>query len=534
MPLFSKPKGGNAEQDVRPENRNGGEEGERSQGERPQGERPPDEHTRLLRSRVSSNPDFLAPDDPAVSPYNLFSIRMLRYLTLFFAALSFLWWVILLVSVFATPPGFHAKGSSFFAFGYASLTLANMLCTLLFFGVPSKAARALGVVVAAFLALDTILLLSVQRTRYEEGWVGIASVLWALLMSFWAIVTDRTVQWGKAEEEERLTGRAETRKTLTEWLEVLLSTAGYSVMVVAVALMTLTIILRALDARVAPPGKLYWVDSGKYRIHLYCHGNKTDQNGKAATTVLFEGGERPVEHGLWDFADNAVKNGSISRYCFADRPGLAWSDAAPSPSSAGFVVDALSEALAEAGEAGPWVLASAGIGSLYSRVFSARHGHDVGGLLLMDPLHEDLLGPGAAPGRGFWLWLRGAVSPLGLDRIPGAVFRGRTSRDRIYGRSASQTGKSLFAKLQESLVLNSFTKRDVDSSRQIQDKDTPLVVISSGRKVKGSDRWASKQRDLTRLTEKLRHWDVVNGAPHEVWRTLEGRETIEKRLKQMV
>lgn len=353
-------------------------------------------------------------------------------------------------------------------------------------------------------------------------------------MSLWVIITDRTVQWGKAEEEERLTGRAESRKSLTEWLEVLLSTIGYSVMVVAVVLITLTIVLRALDAKVAPPGKLYWVDNEKYRIHLYCHGNKTDENGKPVTTVLFEGGEWPVEYGLWDLADNAVKNGSIARYCFADRPGLAWSDTAPSPSSAGFVVDALSEALAKAEESGPFVLASAGIGSLYSRVFSARHSHDVRGLLLIDPLHEDLLGPGAAPGRGFWLWLRGAISPLGLDRIPGAIFKGRTSRDRIYGRSAYQTGKFIFAKLQESLVLNSFTKRDVDSSRQIQERDTPLVVISSGRRVKASDEWSAKQRDLTRLTDKLQHWDIVDEAPHEVWRTLEGREKIEKRLKKMV
>ncbi|KAM0255423.1 hypothetical protein ACHAQJ_005791 [Trichoderma viride] len=524
MPMFSNPKSDDDEQDVRPELRNGDEEGER----------PPDEYTRLLPNRVNSNRDFLSPDDPAVSPYNLFSIRMLRYLTLFFTALTFLWWVILLVSAFATPPGFHTKGSGFFAFGYTSLTLANMVCTLLFFGVPSKSMRILAIIIAAFLALDAILLLSVQKTRYEEGWVGAVSVLWAFLMSLWAIITDRTVQWGKTEEEERLTGRAESRKTLTEWLEVLLSTICYSVMVVAVALITLTIILRALDAQVAPPGKLYWVDNDKYRIHLYCHGNKTDENGKSVTTVLFEGGEWPVEHSLWDFADNAVKNGSISRYCFADRPGLAWSDTAPSPSSAGFVVDALSEALAKAGEAGPWVLASAGIGSLYSRVFSARHSHDVRGLLLIDPLHEDLLGPDAAPARGFWLWLRGAISPLGLDRIPGAIFKGRTSRDRIYGRSAAQTGKFIFAKLQENLVLDSFTKRDVDSSRQIQEKNTPLVVISSGRKVKASDEWATKQRDLTRLTDKLQHWDIVDDAPHEVWLTLDGREKIEKRLKKMV
>jgi pimeloyl-ACP methyl ester carboxylesterase len=379
-----------------------------------------------------------------------------------------------------------------------------------------------------------IVLLAVEKTRYDEGWVGIVSVVWALLMSLWSLLVDRTVKWGKAEEEERLTGRAETRRTLSEWLAVLISTVAYAVMLVAVILMALTIIIRALDAGTPPPGKMYKVDGGKYRIHVYCSGNSTAADGSKTPTVLFEGGERPVEHGLWEFAGNAVNNGSIARYCFADRPGMAWSDSAPSPLSAGFTVDALSEALAEAGETGPWILASAGMGTLYSRVFSVRHGHDVKGMLLIDPLHEDLLGPYASAGRGFLLWLRGVISPLGLDRIPGAIFKGRNSRDRIYGRAAQQSSKFIFAKLQESLVLDSFTKREVQSSRQIQERDTPLVVVSSGKQIKRNPQWEKKQRDLTKLTDELRHWDIVDNAPHHVWETLEGRDKIEKRLKQLL
>lgn len=384
------------------------------------------------------------------------------------------------------------------------------------------------------LLVNMILLLSVQKTRYEEGWVGTVSVVWALLMILWTLLADRTVKWGKEEEEERLTGRAETRRTLTEWSEVLISTIVYAIMAVAAFLITLTLILRALDAGVAPPGKLYWVDSEKYRVHVHCHGNKTDTDGIKLPTVLFEGGERPVEASFWGFAENAIQNGSFSRYCFADRPGLGWSDTAPSPLSAGFAVDVLSEALAKAGEHGPWVLASAGIGSAYSRVFSSRHGESIKGMLLIDPLHEDYLDEVAAPGRGFFLWLRGIISPLGLDRLPGALFRGRTSKDRIYGRSAQQGGKYIFAKLQENLVAASFTKRDVESSREIQHKDTALVVISSGKEVKKSRKWAEKQRDLTKLTKNLKRWDIVDAAPHEVWNTMDGREKIEKRLNQLV
>lgn len=196
--------------------------------------------------------------------------------------------------------------------------------------------------------------------------------------------------------------------------------------------------------------------------------------------------------------------------------------------------DALSEALARAGEQGPWVLASAGVGSIYSRVFSSRHGREVKAILMIDPLHEDLLDRVGRPGRGFMLWFQGIISPLGIDRIPGAFFRGRNREDRVWGRSAYQSGKMIFAKLQENLVAETLTKRDVISSKAIQYQDTPVVVISSGEQIRRDSVWEDKQRDLTHLTRQLEDWDIVDKAPHQVWRTLEGRDQIEKRLKKLV
>lgn len=177
---------------------------------------------------------------------------------------------------------------------------------------------------------------------------------------------------------------------------------------------------------------------------------------------------------------------------------------------------------------------SAGIGSIYSRIFSSRNGEQIKGLLMIDPLHEDLLYRVGAPGRGFFLWLRGILSPLGLDRIPGALFKGRNKEDRVWGQSAYQTGKFVYAKLQENLVADTLSKRDVASSTTIQNKDTPLTVVSSGKQMRRDDAWEEGQRDLTGLTHNLKHWDIVKRAPHEVWTTLEGREVMEKRLKQMV
>lgn len=111
---------------------------------------------------------------------------------------------------------------------------------------------------------------------------------------------------------------------------------------------------------------------------------------------------------------------------------------------------------------------------------------------MIDPLHEDLLGRVGAPGRGFLLWMRGVISPIGLDRLTGAVFRGRSAADRTWGRAAYQSGRSIFAKLQESLVADSFTKRDVTSSRTIQYQKTPVVVISSGQKIRRDSEWEAK------------------------------------------
>ncbi|RDW67701.1 hypothetical protein BP6252_09097 [Coleophoma cylindrospora] len=492
-----------------------------------------DERTHLLPP-APPREGYLSPDDPAVSPYNLWSVRFLRYFTVLFAIITFLWWVLLLVSIFVSPPGMHSRGSGFFDFSYTTLTLGLLLVVLLFFSTPSKAAQITCLVISVFLLLDVILILAVPRLRVEEGWVGIASSVWALLISIWTVATDRVVAWGKHEEEERLTGRMETRRSLREWCAVMTSEVILIIIALVAVLLSATLILRARDASLAAPGERYFVDGDKYQLHLFCDGNSTDVDGNKLPTVLFEAGEYPFGHGMNQLAVNALANGSISRYCYSDRPGFGWSDNAPSPFSAGMASDVLSEALGRAGETGPWVLVSAGVGSIYSRIFSARHRHDIHGILMIDPLHEDLLHRVGAPGNGFLYWAWGIISPLGLDRIPGAIFRGRSREDRVYGRAAYQGGKYIKAKLQESLVADSLTKNEVSSARNFQSENVPLVLISSGIEIRKDTEWERKQRDLSHLTKKLVKWDIVEKAPHEVWKTLDGRQLIEKRLNKLV
>ncbi|KAI9795820.1 MAG: hypothetical protein M1835_005142 [Candelina submexicana] len=492
----------------------------------------PNERSRLLPPPQGR---YLDPDDPAVSPYNLWSVRALRYFSVLFLTISFLWWVLLLVSIFISPPMMHSRGSGFFDFSYTTLTVGNLLLAILFFSVPNKARQISCMIMAVLLLIDMILILAVSRLRSEEGWVGIASVIWATFIAAYLVLTDRVVAWGKHEEEERLTGRQETRRTLREWCAVLTSSVIQIVLILLVVLFTATLALRARDASLHAPGERYLVDGDKYKVHVACIGNTTDTAGNRNPTVLLEAGEDPVEGTFESWAWDAYENGTIDRYCYWDRPGFAWSDNGPSPLSAGMAEVALSEALARAGEQGPWILVSAGVGSIYSRIFSSTHLADVGGLLLIDGLHEDLLHRIGSPSRGFFLWARGIISPLGWDRLAGALFQGRDREDRVYGRSAYQGGKYLKAKLQENLVANSLTKNEVSSARNIQKQssNTSLVIISSGIEVRRDNEWERKQRDLTTLTDNLVAWDVVNKAPHQVWKTLEGRQTMEKRLGEL-
>lgn len=453
-----------------------------------------------------------------------------------FLAVSFIWWTFLLVSLFVSPPMIHTRGSGFFGFAFTTLTVIYLVIGLIFFAIPSKPITIWGVVLSIFLVADMCIVLGVPRLRVEEGWIGVASVVWATFISIFNVIQNRYVGWGKREEEERLTGREETRRSLREWLAVLIETVVMAVLAIVSIFFTATLILCARDASLEAPGKKYAVSNDDYKIHLACVGSISQQNfdGDAPPTILVEGGEEPVEQSLQPFIDDLYQNGTIDRYCYYDRPGIAWSDNAPSPHSAGMTADALSEALAIAGEDGPFILVSAGVGSIYSRIFASRHLLETRGIFLIDGLHEDFLSSIGRPGRGFLLWIRGVLSPLGLDRLAGALFKGRTREDRVFGRSAYQSGNFLRAKLQENLVAESMTASEIGTARHAQMGDTPLVVVSSGIEVRRNQQWAKTQEDLTKITENLQHYDVVKGAPHEVWLSSAGRDILGERLRQLV
>ena len=147
--------------------------------------------------------------------------------------------------------------------------------------------------------------------------MGLATVLWAAVVGgIWTVVTDRVVEWGKAEEEARLIGRVEERYTGTEWLKVILTTFGLIMVVVLEIFITLTLILRLRDASLEPTGHKYWVQSHQFQIHIACFGNASS----STPLVFLEGGEISAEY-FATWVAEAQEEGLIGQYCYWDRPG---------------------------------------------------------------------------------------------------------------------------------------------------------------------------------------------------------------------
>ncbi len=84
--------------------------------------------------------------------------------------------------------------------------------------------------------------------------------------------------------------------------------------------------------------------------------------------------------------------GTFTRVCAYDRPGTSDSRSTevPQPTSARTSADDLEKLLTAAGEAPPYVLAGHSYGGPIIRVFAGEHPDQVGGLVLVDALSEDL------------------------------------------------------------------------------------------------------------------------------------------------
>jgi pimeloyl-ACP methyl ester carboxylesterase len=132
------------------------------------------------------------------------------------------------------------------------------------------------------------------------------------------------------------------------------------------------------DAVYTKPQQLIEVGGGR-RINMYCRGN-------GSPTVVFDAGLGDSSI-AWARVQPVIAKDT--RTCSYDRAGLAFSDAANRPSTAGNDVEDLHAALRAAHVPPPYVLVGHSSAGLAVRIFADRYRNEVVGLVVVDGSHED-------------------------------------------------------------------------------------------------------------------------------------------------
>ncbi|MGZ5790408.1 MAG: alpha/beta fold hydrolase, partial [Burkholderiaceae bacterium] len=122
------------------------------------------------------------------------------------------------------------------------------------------------------------------------------------------------------------------------------------------------------------------VDIGNGRkMNLYCIG-------AGSPTVVFDSGLSD-----WGFAWALVhpRIARLTRACVYDRAGLGYSEPSHRPGTSANMVEDLHRLLLAASIKPPYVLVGHSLGGLNVRLYADRYLHEVAGMVLVDPIHED-------------------------------------------------------------------------------------------------------------------------------------------------
>ncbi len=121
-------------------------------------------------------------------------------------------------------------------------------------------------------------------------------------------------------------------------------------------------------------------DIGGRSLNLYCSGEGTP-------TVILESNWGEPGYS-WNLVQRHIAK--FTRACWYDRAGYGWSDAGPFPNHSDSTARDLHKLLGAAGVRPPYVLVGHAMGGFHVRVFRGFYPDDVAGLVLVDPMNEDM------------------------------------------------------------------------------------------------------------------------------------------------
>jgi pimeloyl-ACP methyl ester carboxylesterase len=281
--------------------------------------------------------------------------------------------------------------------------------------------------------------------------------------------------------------------------------------------------LRRELAAYPPPGQL--VDVGGFRLHLYCTGPQSVEDG--TPTVILESGLGDGGF-IWARVQEGVAQ--TARVCAYDRPGLGWSDFVSQPFDGGEVAENLHKLLVNAGVRGPYVLVGHSMGGLYIREFAWHYPQEVAGLVFVDSVHEQQSrqseggrGGGFGAALDNMLSFCSAIAPTGVFRFFGvgnALIEDTGLPAEVQAAAIASINRNSYC----DTIANEMNTSDADTNQSHGPKslgDIPLIVLVAGQgfaddpgngppgmseeEARQSDsRWLRLQRELAELSTSSR------------------------------
>lgn len=123
-------------------------------------------------------------------------------------------------------------------------------------------------------------------------------------------------------------------------------------------------------------------DIGGRSLNIHC-------SGEGSPTVVLETNWGMPGYGWTPVQREIAKD---TRTCWYDRAGYGWSDPGPFPHYSDSVARDLHELLGAARIAPPYLLVGYSMGAFHTRVFRGYYKKEVAGMVLVDPMNEDMTG----------------------------------------------------------------------------------------------------------------------------------------------
>lgn len=478
--------------------------------------------------------------------------------------------VLFLVCVFVSdffielfPPA--SRNESFDTFVLLTVALIGNCFNLWFsdIGLFSQIDLKMNLLLVAIPVFDFLILSSSEYTRHRMNFLTLTVFGWLIL----TFILDLVQSYKLKGYFDQLHGTfSQNRHTMKEWLMIGFHNVCKIIILLLLTLNTLKILLFTIDTHNVNNSNynIYIDQNHRKTMHIRCYG--LDNADSTQPIILYEHGGEDTSYKSGKWIEELYFLGHVERICMYDRVGYGLSDSVSMPWSLKDSSEALRHALVDEMKlGGPFLVVGYDYGGLVARTFVGDNRELCSGLMLVESWHEELLkknyisrlfpGDGDDDGankdslsdghlslrpiereigkrRGYNIWWHGLWSTIGLNSYYSWVVKRRGSSERILGKDMKHEGKFLRTKFAETLTSSLLSYRDILQSNE-RITNIKLSVVSSKEMIKKSSLWGDWQRQLTKISNKVKEWKIVDGE-HDFFENSNAKELVQAVLLRLL